>query len=115
MKKFTALRVKIYSYLNDNNDENKKNKKHKKVRHKKKTNLKIIKIVQKKNKKRCLIEKQEEFMKNNKLTLKSQQRFKSAEHNIFTEEVKKIALSANDDKRIQSIDQKHMHMEQVEI
>ena len=54
-------------------------------------------------------------MKNNKLTLKSQQRFKSTEHNIFTEEVKKIALSANDDKRIQSIDQKHMHMEQVEI
>ena len=30
MKKFTALRVKIYSYLNDNNDENKKTKSTKK-------------------------------------------------------------------------------------
>ena len=33
-----------------------------------------------------------------------------------TEEVNKIALSANYDKRIQSIDsQKHMHMEQAKI
>ena len=36
--------------------------------------------------------------------LKSQQGFKSEKHNVFTEEVNKIALSANDDKRIQSID-----------
>ena len=36
--------------------------------------------------------------------LKTQQRSKSERHNIFTEEVNKIALSANDDKRIQSID-----------
>ena len=38
----------------------------------------------------------------NKLILKSQQRFRSEKHNLFTEEVNKIALSANDDKRIQS-------------
>ena len=42
--------------------------------------------------------------KPNKLTLKSQQRFKSEKHNAFTEEVNKIALSANDDKKIQPID-----------
>ena len=43
-------------------------------------------------------------MKNNKLMmLKSQQRFRIEKHNVFTEEVNKIALSANGDKRIQSI------------
>ena len=33
----------------------------------------------------------------------SQQRFRSEENNIFTEEVNKIALSANDEKKIQLI------------
>ena len=33
-----------------------------------------------------------------------QQRFKSERHNVFTEEINKIALSSNDDKRMQSID-----------
>ena len=46
----------------------------------------------------------EEFIKNNTLILKTQQRFKSKSHNIFTEEINKIALSSNNDKRIQSID-----------
>ena len=43
-------------------------------------------------------------MKNNRLILKSQQRFRSKKHYLFIEEVNKIALSANKDKRIQSID-----------
>ena len=30
--------------------------------------------------------------------------FKSERHNVFTEEIYKLALSSNDDKRIQSID-----------
>ena len=34
--KFTALRVKTYSYFTDNNDKNKKSKRHKKVCHEKK-------------------------------------------------------------------------------
>ena len=33
------------------------------------------------------------------INIKSQQRFKSKKHNVFTEEVNKIALSANDEKR----------------
>ena len=38
--------------------------------------------------------------KNNKIVSKSQQRFKSEKHNVFTKEINKIALSSNDDKRI---------------
>ena len=40
----------------------------------------------------------------NRLKLKTQQRFKSERHNVFTEEINKIALSSSDDKRMQSID-----------
>ena len=38
----------------------------------------------------------------NKLILKTQQRFKNEKH-VFTVEINKIALSSNDDKRMQSI------------
>ena len=41
---------------------------------------------------------------NNKTVLKSRLRFKSNHHNVYTEEVNKIALSGNDDKRLQTID-----------
>ena len=47
---------------------------------------------------------QREFIENDKLILKTQQRFKSESHNAFVEEINKIALSSNDDKRIQSTD-----------
>ena len=40
---------------------------------------------------------------NNKNILKSQLRFKSDHHNVYTEEVNKIALSSND-KRLQAFD-----------
>ena len=36
--------------------------------------------------------------------LKSQQRFISKEHDVYTENINKIALSSNDDKRIVSSD-----------
>ena len=38
------------------------------------------------------------------MILQTQARFKSDGHNVFTEEINKIALSSNDDKRMQSID-----------
>ena len=47
-------------------------------------------------------EDNKEFIKN-KLLLKSQQRFKIERHNVFTEKIRKITLSSNDDKRMQSI------------
>ena len=54
-------------------------------------------IEKKKNK-----EDKKEFVKN-KLILKTQQIFKSERHNVFAEVINKIALSSNDDKRMQSI------------
>ena len=39
---------------------------------------------------------------NNKTILKSQQRFRSDHHDVYTEEVNKIALNSNDDKRLQT-------------
>ena len=41
---------------------------------------------------------------NDETMLKTQQRFKSDYHNVYTEEINKIALSSNDDKRIQTFD-----------
>ena len=41
---------------------------------------------------------------NNKNVYMSQQRFKSYNHDVYTEEVNKIALSSNDDKRLQTFD-----------
>ena len=45
-----------------------------------------------------------EFIENKKLVSKSQQRSRSEKNNVFTEEVKKIALIANNNTRIKSID-----------
>ena len=44
-----------------------------------------------------------EFIRSNKSISKTQQRFKSEKHNVFTEITNKIALSSNYDKRMQSI------------
>ena len=41
---------------------------------------------------------------NDEIIIRSQQRFRSDHHRVYTEEVNKIALSSNDDKRIQTYD-----------
>ena len=41
---------------------------------------------------------------NEKTIFKKQQRFKSYYHDVYTEEINKVALSSNDDKRIQIFD-----------
>ena len=41
-----------------------------------------------------------DFVKSNKLILKTQQKFTSEKHNVFKEEINKIALSSNNDKII---------------
>ena len=55
-------------------------------------------------KKKIDVDNLKEFIKNNKLILKTQQRFKSKRHNVFTEEINKVALSSNGDQRMQPID-----------
>ena len=60
--------------------------------------------------KRCVIKRTlmiknyEDSLFNNKTVLKSKLRFKSNHHNVYTEEVNKIALNSNDDKRLQTFD-----------
>ena len=46
---------------------------------------------------------------NDKIILKSQQKFKSDHHKVYTEEVIKIALSSDDDKRFQTFDKIETH------
>ena len=82
---FVTLRSKTYSYLTDDCEEDKKAKGTKKC---------IIKRRLKFNDyKDCLL--------NNQVVLKSQQRFKNERHDVYTEEINKIALS---DKRLQTFD-----------
>ena len=44
--------------------------------------------------------KHQEFIRNKELILKTQQRFQSERHNVFTKKINNIALSSNDDKRM---------------
>ena len=50
-----------------------------------------------------------ECLLNNEIILKSQQMFKSEAHNMYTKEVNKIALSSNDDKKLQAFDGIHTY------
>ena len=60
--------------------------------------------------KKCVIKRRLEFndykdcLLNNEIVLKSQQRLKSERHDVYTEEINKIALNSNDDKRLQTYD-----------
>ena len=86
MKEFCALRAKTYAYLKDDNSEIKKPKGTKKC---------VIK-------QGLMFENYKDCLFNDKIILKSQQRFKSDHNNVYTEEINKIALSSNDDKRLQT-------------
>ena len=116
MKEFIELRAKIYSYLKDSNDDDKKAKGTKEYFIKRKLKfqdykncLEAAQIENKINhleKNKIDLDSPKEFIKK-KLILRTQQRkqrFKSERHNVFTEKINKIALSSNDDKRMQSID-----------
>ena len=88
IKEFCALRAKTYSYLMGDDSEVKKAKGTKKC---------VIK-------RELMFENYKDCLFNDKIILKSQQRFKSDHHNVYTEEINKIALSSNDDKRLQTSD-----------
>ena len=88
MTEFITLRPKAYTYLTDDGKEDKKAKGTKKC---------VIKRMIKFNDyKNCLLK--------DKVILKSQQRFISKKHDVYTENINKIALSDNDDKIIVSSD-----------
>ena len=54
-------------------------------------------------KRRIMFENYRDCLFNDKIiSAKSQQRFKSDHRKVYTEEVNKIALSSNDDKRLQT-------------
>ena len=53
-------------------------------------------------KSRLMFENYTDSFFNDKIILKSQQRFESDHHEMYTEEVNKIALSSSDNKRLQT-------------
>ena len=85
MTEFVALRPKTSSFLKDDCEEDKKAK----------------------GTKKCVIKRRlkfNDFLLNNQNVLKSQQIFKNERHDVYTEVINKIALSSNDDKRLQYFD-----------
>ena len=88
MKEFVALRAKTYAYLMNDDSEKKKAKGTKKW---------VIK-------RRLMFKNDTDCLFKDKIILQSQQRLKSDYHKIYSEEINKIALSSNDDKRMQTFD-----------
>ena len=82
--KFVTLRPKTYSFLTDDGKDGKKAKGTKKCT--------IKKMIKFNDYKKCLLD--------DEVILKSQQRFISKKHDAYTENINKIALNNNDDKRI---------------
>ena len=89
MTEFCTLRAKTYAFKLDDDTEMKKAK----------------------GKKKCIVKRELMFQNykdalfNDKIIIiRSKQRFRSYNHKVYTEEVNKIALSSNDDKRIQTYD-----------
>ena len=81
---FVTLRPKTYSFLTDDGKEDKKAKETKKCV--------IKKMIKFNDYKKCLL--------NDEVTVNPQQRFISKKHDVYTENINKIALYNNDDKRI---------------
>ena len=65
-----------------------------------------VKLKRQKKQKKYVIKRMLKFndckdcLLNDEIILKLQQRFKSEAHNVYTEEINKIALSGDDDKRL---------------
>ena len=115
--KFVALVAKTYNYLIDDGSDNKKAKGKRKCVMKRKLKFEnyqnCLEGTQFENKINHL-EKNEiniesinkyhlEFIKDNKSMLKTQRIFKSERHKVFTEEINKIDLGSNYDKRMNQL------------
>ena len=86
MKELCALRAKTYTYLME--DDKKKAKGIKRC---------VIK-------RRLMFENYKDSLFNKKTITRALLWFKSDHHNVYAEEVKKIALNSNDNKRLQLFD-----------
>ena len=88
MTEFCAPRAKTYTFTFDENKEPKKPG----------------------GTKKCVIKNDLNFdnykdsVLKNKIIFRSQQRFRSDHHNVFTKEINKVAINSNDGKRIQDFD-----------
>ena len=88
LREFCALRAKAYAYKLDDDTEHKEAKGTKKW---------IIK-------RELMFQYYKDSLFNDEVIIRSQQKFRCQNHKVYTEEVNKIALSSNDDKRIQTFD-----------
>ena len=95
MKEFCGLRAKTYAFLMDNDTEKKKAKETKKC---------VIK-------RRLMFDNYKDCLFNDKVIRKTQQRFKSDHHEVYTEEVNNITL------RLQTLDKiiQHIHKEKTHL
>ena len=83
-----AFGAKVYAYITEDGSVHKRAKGTKKC---------IIK-------REIMFEHYKDCLFNSKTITKPQQRFRSDHHRVYTEEVNKIALNSNDDKRLQTFD-----------
>ena len=88
MKEFCALRATTCTYLMEDDSETKKTK-----------GIKGCVI-----KRRLMFVNYEDSLFNNQNILRSQLRFKNDQYNVYSEEVNKMALNRNDNKRLQTFD-----------
>ena len=94
MKQFVVLRANTYTYLTVDDSEHKKAKGTKKY---------VIK-------RRFMFNNYKDCLFNNKVTLKSQQKFKSDYHNVHTEQTDKITLSSSGNKILQTFHKITMYL-----
>ena len=97
MTEFCALRAKAYSFLIDGYSDNDYEKN--KILNKKAKGTKKFVV-----KRELMFKNYKDSLFNDEVITRSQQRFRSDHHRGNTEEVNKIALSSNDDKRMQTYD-----------
>ena len=83
----------------------------------------MVELIKTLTEKKCLTRRRLDFKEHkkcsqdNEIILKSFKRFKSEVHNVFTEEVNKVAINSNDDKKLQTFDEMklyHIHITQVQ-
>ena len=100
MREFVGLTAKTYAYLMHHDTNHEKAKVTKKC---------VIK-------RRLMFENYADCLFDDKIMSKSQQRFKSGYHHVYTEQINKIALSSNYGKRLQTFDRiTTNHTEQMHL